>query len=79
MTWGIDLVQYYVFNMSSQVWTLCPQGMHEIAANHLKKQKNSLLCVKAKFNQSFKHSIEFDERSSVTYSSPMLRCVVLYK
>ena len=34
--------------------------------------------MKAKFNKSFKHSIECNERSRVTYSSPMLWCVMLY-
>jgi len=34
--------------------------------------------VKDKFNESFKHSIEFNERSHVSYSSPMFGCVMLY-
>ena len=34
--------------------------------------------MKDKFNKSFKHSIEFNELSRVTYSSPMLGCVVPY-
>ena len=54
MTWGVVLVQYYIFNMSNHVWMLLPQGMHEIAGNHL--EQNNLpatLC-----NKSFKHSIE---------------------
>ena len=42
MTYGI--VQYYVFNMSSQIWTLLLQRMHEIVANHV-EQNNTLFTV----------------------------------
>ena len=44
----------------------------------MSRTKQHTINVKDKYNKSFKHSIEFNERSLVTYSSPMLGCVVLY-
>ena len=79
---SITLVQYYFYNMSSKVWTLnLPQHMHEIVANCLEPNQRTyhLLNVKDKFNKSFKHLIEFNERRHVTLLKSDVRvCCAVY-
>ena len=67
MTCGVVMLQYYVFNMSSQIWTLLHNACMRSRRIVGNKTTHHFLNVKDKFIKCFKHSIQFNERSRVTY------------